>query len=168
MDGMEAVTSPAAVEGLGVIAGPAEVEGPGGVEGLEAVELRVSLLRVARRLRAEKSDAELSDSQFSVLSFLDRLGPLTPRALAERERVQPPSMTRILAILLERGLVDRTGDPDDRRQAIVRLTDSGAQAVTVTRQRRDAWLARRLADLEPNERAVLARASEILRRIADS
>ena len=125
-------------------------------------------MRVARRLRAEKSDQELSDSQYSVLALLDRKGPLTPRALAELERVQPPSITRTLAGLLDRGLVDRTGDPADRRQAIVRLTEPGALAVRETRKRRDAWLARRLADLDPKERAVLAEASEILRRIADS
>ena len=125
-------------------------------------------MRVARRLRAEKSDEELSDSQFSVLGLLDRKGSLTPRALAEHERVQPPSMTRTLASLLERGLIDRSADPTDGRQVIVRLAESGQHAVQLTRQRRDAWLARRLADLDPKERAVLAEASEILRRIADS
>jgi DNA-binding MarR family transcriptional regulator len=138
------------------------------VTGVQAAELRMSLLRVARRLRAEKSDQELTDGQFSVLALLDRKGPLTPRALAEYERVQPPSMTRTLSRLLDRGLVDRAGDPADRRQVIVRLTESGTLAVQETRRRRDAWLARRLADLEPKEREVLAQASEILRRIADS
>jgi DNA-binding MarR family transcriptional regulator len=82
--------------------------------------------------------------------------------------VQPPSMTRTLAGLLARGLIDRAGDPADRRQAIVGLTDRGALAVQETRRQRDVWLARRLADLEPKERAVLAEATEILRRIADS
>ena len=125
-------------------------------------------MRVARRLRAEKSVQELTDGQFSVLALLDRNGPLTPRVLAEHERVQPPSMTRTLAGLLARGLVDRAGDPTDRRQVIVGLTESGTRAVEETRQRRDAWLDRRLIDLEPKERAVLAEASEILRRIADS
>ncbi len=123
---------------------------------------------MARRLRAEKSDAELSDGQFSVLAVLDRGGPLTARALAEHERVQPPSMTRTLAGLEERGLIRRTGDPADRRQSIVQLTEPGTLAVKETRRRREAWLARQLADLQPNERAVLAEASEILRRIADS
>jgi DNA-binding MarR family transcriptional regulator len=125
-------------------------------------------LKVARRLRAEKSDQELSDTQFSVLAVLDRNGPLTPRALADYERVQPPSMTRTLAALGERGLISRTGDPSDRRQAIVELTEPGARAVKATRLQREAWLDRRLADLHPKERAVLADASEILRRIADS
>jgi len=139
-----------------------------GVTGLQAAELRISLMRVARRLRAEKSVQELTDGQFSVLALLDRNGPLTPRVLAEHERVQPPSMTRTLAGLLARGLIDRAGDPTDRRQVIVGLTESGTRAVDETRQRRDAWLDRRLIDLEPKERAVLAEASEILRRIADS
>ena len=135
---------------------------------LQAADLRVSLMRVARRLRAEKADQELTDGQFSVLALLDRKGPLTPRALAELERVQPPSMTRTLGALLERGAIDRIGDVADRRQVIVRLTPAGSLAVEETRRRRDAWLSRRLADLEPKERAVLAEASEILRRIADS
>jgi DNA-binding MarR family transcriptional regulator len=119
-------------------------------------------------LRAEKSDHELSDSQFSVLALLDRRGPLTPRALAELERVQPPSMTRTLSALLERGLVDRIADPADRRQAFIQLTGDGSVAVQETRKQRDVWLARRLADLDPKERAVLAEAAEILRRIADT
>jgi DNA-binding MarR family transcriptional regulator len=138
------------------------------VTSLQAAELRVSLMKVTRRLRAEKSDQELTDGQYSVLALLDRKGPLTPRALAEHERVQPPSITRTLAGLLARGLVNRVGDPKDGRQVIVRLTEPGTLAVQETRRRRDAWLARRLADLNPNERAVLAEASEILRRIADS
>ncbi|WP_285599246.1 MarR family transcriptional regulator [Kineosporia sp. NBRC 101731] len=135
---------------------------------LEETELRVSLMKVTRRLRAEKSDTELTDSQMSVLAVLDRTGPATPRALADFERVQPPSMTRTLAALDARGLVDREPDPADGRQIIVRITPSGEAAVTATRRQRDAWLARRLADLDPEERAVLARASQILRRIADS
>jgi DNA-binding MarR family transcriptional regulator len=135
---------------------------------LDEADLRVALMRVARRLRAEKSDRELSDSQYSVLALLDRKGPLTPRALADLERVQPPSMTRTLSSLLERALVDRIADPVDRRQAFIQLTETGAQAVEETRRQRDVWLAHRLADLTPRERAVLAEAAEILRRIADT
>jgi DNA-binding MarR family transcriptional regulator len=125
-------------------------------------------MRVARRLRQEKPDTELSDAQYSVLALLDRMGDLTPRSLAELERVQPPSMTRTLGALVERGLVEREPDPRDGRQVIVRLSEAGGLAVKETRRRRDAWLARRLSELNPKERAVLAEASEILRRIADS
>jgi DNA-binding MarR family transcriptional regulator len=133
-----------------------------------AAELRVALMRTVRRLRAEKSDADLTDAQYSVLAVLDRLGPTTPGELAAVERVQPPSMTRTVAALAELGLVTRTEHPADRRQVLVTLTESGAATVRETRRRRDAWLARRLAALTPAERDVLTRAAEILRRIADS
>ena len=133
-----------------------------------AADLRVAVLRTARRLRLEKSDADLTDSQFSVLALLDREGPQTPRDLAGHERVQPPSMTRTLAALADAGLVVRSEHPDDGRQVVVTLTDAGAAVVRETRRRRDAWLARRLAELTPDERATLAAAGDILRRIATS
>jgi DNA-binding MarR family transcriptional regulator len=133
-----------------------------------AAELRVSLMKSARRLRAEKSDAELSDAQYSVLGVLDRQGPSTARDLALVERVQPPSMSKTLAALTERGLIQRTVDPADARQSIVELTPTGRESVRETRRRRNAWLAQRLAELSDDERAVLASASQILRRIAAS
>jgi DNA-binding MarR family transcriptional regulator len=133
-----------------------------------AAELRVAIMKSARRLRAEKSDADLSDGQYSVLALLEREGPSTPREIAAHERVQPPSMTRTLTALLELGLVTRTEHPSDRRQVLIAVTDAGAATVRETRRRRDAWLARRVAALPPDEREILARASEILRRIAAS
>ena len=136
--------------------------------GALAADLRIALMRTVRRLRAEKSDRELSDGQYTVLAYLDRAGPSTPRSLAEYERVQPPSMTRTLAGLTEAGLVAREGHPLDGRQIIVRLTPEGRAIVRETRRRRDAWLARRLAALEPAERQVLADAAQLLRRIADT
>ena len=136
--------------------------------GALAADLRVALARSVRRMRAEKSDEELSEGQYSVLAYLDRTGPATPRALAEYERVQPPSITRTLATLVELGLATREAHPVDGRQVIVRLTPKGRAVVRETRRRRDAWLARRLADLEPAERQVLADAAQLLRRIADS
>jgi DNA-binding MarR family transcriptional regulator len=133
-----------------------------------AADLRVSLMRTVRRLRAEKADADLSDTQLSVLAVLDRHGPLTPGELADHERVQPPSMTRVLASLDEQGLVTRAPHPDDGRQVLVALSASGGHTVAETRRRRDVWLARRLAALDPAEREVLAAAQTILSRIADS
>jgi DNA-binding MarR family transcriptional regulator len=133
-----------------------------------AAELRVALMRSVRRLRATKSDRELSDGQYSVLAVLDRHGPLTPRELADHEGVQPPSMTRTVAALTGLGLVRRTDHPVDGRQVLVHVTEAGAATVRETRRRRDVWLARRLAELSADERAVLARATDILRRIADS
>ena len=133
-----------------------------------ATELRIAVMRTTRRLRAEKSDADLSDAQLSELALLEREGPSTPREIANHERVQPPSMTRTLTALLDLGLITRTEHPADRRQVLVAVTETGAATVRETRRRRDAWLARRLAALPAEEREVLARATDILRRIADS
>jgi DNA-binding MarR family transcriptional regulator len=149
-------------------AAPKPRTAPGSGPAALAAELRVALMRAVRRLRAEKSDADLSDGQYSVLAMLEREGPKTPREIAAHERVQPPSMTRTLTALLELGLVTRTEHPSDRRQVLIAITEPGARTVRETRRRRDAWLARRLAALPSDERAVLARAAEILRRIADS
>src|SRR3954447_15113670 len=133
-----------------------------------AAELRIAVMRASRRLRAEKSDADLSDGQYSVLALLEREGPRTPRDIALHERVQPPSMTRTLTALLELGLVTRTEHPVDRRQVLIAVTETGATTVRETRRRRDAWLTRRLAALPADEREVLARATKILKEIADS
>lgn len=132
---------------------------------LLAAELRVALMRSVRRLRNERSDESLSDGQYSVLAWLDNNGPLTPRELADHEHVQPPSMTRTLNSLVDASLVARTEHPADRRQVLVAATAAGATVVKETRRRRDEWLTRRLAALDPAERETLARATEILRRV---
>lgn len=136
--------------------------------GTLAADLRVAIGRTARRIRTEKSDLDLSDTQLSVLFLLDRGGPTTPGELAEHERVQPPSMTKVINALADRGLVQRSDHPDDRRQVLVAVTEAGRSEVRETRRRRDAWLARRLADLTPDERATLAAAGTLLSRIAAS
>src|SRR3982750_1735184 len=105
-----------------------------------ATELRIAVMRATRRLRAEKSDTDLSDGQLSVLALLEREGPRTPREIAAYERVQPPSMTRILTALLDLGLVTRTEPPADRRQVLIAATEAGVTTVRETRRRREAWL----------------------------
>ena len=136
--------------------------------GVLAGELRIALLRTARRLRMERSSDQISDSQYSVLAALIKYGPLTPGALADREHVRPPSMTRTVTALVEAGLVSRDPHPTDRRQVVVTITAAGEREVRETRRRRDAWLAQRLRSLTPAERATLAQATQILREIARS
>jgi len=133
-----------------------------------AAELRTALLRAARRLRVERSDGEISAGQLSVLGFLHREGPSTPRAIAAFERVRPPSLTRTLTALQDLGLVERVAHPHDGRQVLIALTGAGHAAVTLTRSRRDAWLAQVLSGFSPVERTALATALDVLRRIADS
>lgn len=133
-----------------------------------AAELRVTLGRAARRLKAERGDAGLSDPQFNVLAILQREGPLSPGRLAEIERIAAPAMTRTVGCLADRGLVRKDEHPTDGRQVVVTLTEQGRAEVTETRRRRDAWLSARLEVLDPDDRATLVRAAEILRRITTS
>lgn len=127
----------------------------------------MAVLRLARRLRQERADDELSPSQAGVMAHLDRLGPCTPNELSAAERVAPPSMNRTLNALQLAGYLERTPSGDDRRRVLVSLTDAGRLVVQETRRRRDAWLDRRLAGLDDDERALLAQATAVLRRLSE-
>ena len=131
--------------------------------------LRISVMRLARRLRAERDASyDLSLNQLSVLGVLERHGALTVGQLAAHERVQPPSMTRTVGCLVDRGLVEREPHPTDGRQVVVVLSDAGRRLVLEDRRRRDAWLSQRLRELAPQEREALRQAAPILERLAQS
>ena len=137
--------------------------------GALSVELRQAILRTSRRLRQERSADDLTTpSQFSVLGALEARGPLNLCELASHERVQPPSMTRMITTLEELGLASRTPHPTDGRQIVVSLTDQGRAVVYETRKQRSAWLAKRIAELTVEERDTLRDAARILDRIAES
>jgi DNA-binding MarR family transcriptional regulator len=129
-----------------------------------APRLRLDIARMARRLRQE-AGAELSPSQTAALATIERHGPLTPSELAVRERVQRPTVTRVLARLEEAGLVERAADPADRRSSLVSVSAAGRELLDALRTRKDAFLARRLERLDDDERAVLDRAAAILERM---
>src|SRR4051794_11003248 len=131
-----------------------------------AHRLRPVLTRLARRMRQE-AGAELSPTQGAALATIDGHGPLTPSELAVRERIQRPTATRVIARLEETGLVDRTQDPVDRRSFVVALTPAGRDLLARVRTRKDAYLARRLRDLDADERATLDRAAAILERVLE-
>ena len=127
----------------------------------------MAVMRLARRLRQE-SVGDITQSQLSALSVVDREGPLSLGELADIERVAPPSMTRIAARLEEQGWVVRTVDATDRRVARLRISDSGRALLKETRTRRDAYLATRLRSLPVDDLAVLGRALPLLERLAGS
>ncbi len=133
-----------------------------------ASELRVSLMRLARRLRAERLDEGLTPTQLAVLGSLDRHGPMTLGELAAHEKVQPPSMTRTTAILDERGLLTRVIQEADRRQVRIAISDTGLALLREDRRRRDAWLAGRFDQLTSDERALLHQVAPLLDRLAQS
>ena len=132
-----------------------------------AAALRVSVARLTRRLRSERDPAnELSIGQLSVLGALFREGKLSIGQLAAYERVQPPSMTRTVNCLEAEGYVVRRPHETDGRQVLIALAQKGTETLAADRRRRDAWLARRLRELTPEERAVLRQAAPLIERLA--
>ena len=133
-----------------------------------ASSLRLAVMRLARRMRAERADTSLTLSQIAALATLERHGPLTPGELAAQEKVQPPSMTRLAASLEAAGLVTRTAHPSDGRQVLLAVSPEGTALLKEDRRRREAWLAQRLRALDPDDRAVLHKAAAVLDRLASS
>lgn len=132
----------------------------------QGAELRMATFRLSRRLRAQKADQGLSDAQFAVLGVLYRHDALTLTELAEQERVSAPSMNRTVNCLEESGYIERVADDLDRRKANITLTASGRDVVKATISQRDAWLTTRLRELSKDDRAVLARAAELMGGLA--
>ena len=138
-----------------------------------ATAMRISISRLARRLRVERlglggTETALSDIQLAALAALERHESMTPGELAEHEKVQPPSMTRVIAVLEERGLVRRAPHATDRRQVVLTVAPEGRDLVQRVRRRREAWLAQRLQELSPQERQVLRAAAPILEKVSQS
>ena len=131
-----------------------------------ASRLRLAVVRLNRRLRAQRTNSSVTLTQVSALSALRKCGALTPGELAAKEGVQPPSMTRVIAALEDYGFVSRRPHPTDGRQAIVELTDQGSAYLRAEVSAREAWLDSRLADLDDNDRELLARAADIIDRMA--
>ena len=129
-----------------------------------ATDLRLACMRISRRIRYESSH-DVAPHQFSVLCRLEE-APRTPGELAEIERVAKPSMTRTVGALVDRGLVLRQDDPLDGRSVILSLSEEGRRSVKAIRRKRDAWMAIRVARLTTEEQDVLARATEILAKVA--
>jgi DNA-binding MarR family transcriptional regulator len=129
--------------------------------------LRPSLLRLTRILRNQRVDLSVTLTQLSAMATLSKKGPMSAGELAAFERVQPPSMTKVLASLEDKELVRRDAHPTDRRQAIIVLTDAGARLLESERRQRDAWLSQRLARLTPDERARLRDVIPVLDKLAE-
>src|SRR5690348_7017341 len=130
--------------------------------------LRDAVGRLGRRMRAERGLTELSLGQWAALRTLDSHRPMTPSELAAHEKVQPPSMTRIIAKLEEHGYVTRTPDPTDGRQVVVAATAEGRALLVDDRRRKDKWLSQRLTTLTAADRAALAAALPALEKLSRS
>ncbi|MCA0293749.1 MAG: MarR family transcriptional regulator [Actinobacteria bacterium] len=129
-----------------------------------ANDLRIACQRVSRRVRFESTD-ELTPHLVSAMSQLKK-GPKTPGELAEVERVSPPSMTRTVNFLVEKGLVRRDDHPSDGRSKLLELTDEGRATLSRVARARDDWMLHQLETLTKDEQKLLKEATELLNRLA--
>ena len=131
-----------------------------------ATRLRLVVTRMARRLR-QQAGTELTPSLAAALATVEVRGPLTPSELAEIESVKRPTATRLVAKLATAGLVHRAGDPGDGRVSLVSITPAGSALLSRMRKRKNAYLARRLRELPPDDIAALKRAADVLERLLE-
>src|SRR3954471_13027535 len=128
--------------------------------------LRSAVMRLSRRLKHQRVDESLSPTEMAVLGTLSRCGSATPGELARKEHVQPPSMTRIVAMLEAKGLVRPEPHPEDRRQKVVPPTERAEAMLEESRRRRNAWLAELVGGLTEEEWAALRAAAPVLEKLA--
>ncbi|HET8605334.1 MAG TPA: MarR family transcriptional regulator [Marmoricola sp.] len=148
---------------------PSSTDAPPRSDSGLASQLRVSLMRLSRRLRNQRQpENTLSVGAISVLGTLRRNGECTIGHLAAHERVQPPSMTRTVNCLEQDGYVVRRPSEHDGRQVLVDLSEKGQEVLAADRRRRDAWLAQRMRDLTPEEKDVLRKAVPLIDRLAST
>jgi DNA-binding MarR family transcriptional regulator len=131
-----------------------------------AHDLRLAVMRLSRRLRNQRVNTEVTLTHLAALSTLKRHGPMSPGELAGHERVQPPSMTRVVVALEGMGLVSRTPHPTDGRQVVIELTPAAEELLTAEARAREAWLTGQLEDLSAEERTVLLEAALIMDKLA--
>jgi DNA-binding MarR family transcriptional regulator len=131
-----------------------------------AHDLRLAVMRFSRRLRNQRVNTSVTLTHLAALSTLKRNGPMSPGELATHERVQPPSMTRVVVALEGMGLVTRTPHPTDGRQVIIGLTPAAEDLLGAEARAREAWLSERLHELSTEERAVLREAAVIMDKLA--
>ncbi len=130
-----------------------------------AHDLRLAVMRFSRRLRNQRVDTSVTLTHLAALSTLKRNGPMSPGELAAQERVQPPSMTRVVVALEGMGLVTRTPHPTDGRQVVIDLTPAAEGLLSEEARAREAWLSGRLQELTADERAVLREAAAIMEKL---
>ncbi|MER7047407.1 MULTISPECIES: MarR family winged helix-turn-helix transcriptional regulator [Streptomyces] len=146
--------------------GAADATAPPVTDAAAVDALRSAVMRLGRRLKHQRVDESLSPTEMSVLGTLARCGSATPGELARKEHVQPPSMTRIVALLEAKGLVRLEPHPDDRRQKVVTQTGRAEAMLEESRRKRNVWLAGLAEGLDADEWARLRAAAPVLEKLA--
>jgi DNA-binding MarR family transcriptional regulator len=129
--------------------------------------LHRSALRLLRRVRAARPAEGLGPSRLSVLGRLYRKGTTTPTELAAYLRIQPQSLTRLLADLQRCKLITRRPGDADRRQSLLQITAAGSKRLIREVRGQRTLLARTIAgELTPAEQELLRIAAGLMDRLA--
>src|ERR1700744_3558895 len=131
-------------------------------------QVRSAVGRLYRRFRSERPEGSLGDAALEVLTRLHKAGPQTLTELSELARVSPASMSQTVNRLTSAGYAVRTRDPDDGRKVLFRATAEGHELARAAQTQRNAWLDQQLGTLSAADRAVIARAMDLLSAVADS
>jgi DNA-binding MarR family transcriptional regulator len=131
-----------------------------------AHELRIAVMRFSRRLRGQRVDTSVTLTHLSAMSTLRRHGAMSAGELAAHERVQPPSMTRVVGALEAMELITRTPHPTDGRQVVIELTPAAHELLDAEARAREAWLSGRLEQLGSDELEILQAAATIMDKLA--
>ena len=139
-----------------------------------AAALRIAVGMLVRKLRQLPAGhpghvgAELTLAETSALSRLDRGGPATSSDMAKQDRISPQSMGATLAVLEQRGLIERRKDPEDGRRVVLSITPAGRQVVNDRRSARTEMIAAALrGGFTPAELDLLHAAAPLLERLAE-
>ena len=129
--------------------------------------LRLAVIRISRKLRKSADRAGVTPSQMSALFTLDHRGPLRLGDLARCEQVAGPTITRLVAVLEGKGLVDRRSDELDARSSIVALTASGREVLSTLAEGSNDYLQARLSELPEPDLGQLVGAIAVLTTLAE-
>jgi DNA-binding MarR family transcriptional regulator len=133
----------------------------------QAAMILRATLSLGRRLRAERPEKSASLSSIALLSALKRLGPVSAVRLAAEERLQPQSLTRLIAALEAGGLISRTMSEADRREVSISITRHGREVLAADMRARRDWLERAMsATLSDGERKALLKATDAMLKLA--
>ena len=123
---------------------------------------------LVRRVRAAAASHELSLTESAVLTRLAKDGPATTAELARAESMKPQSMATTIAALEEMGLIERKQHPTDGRQVNIELTAQGSLMRNTVKDAKRTWLAQAISQLDEQDREILFKAGEIIKRLAES
>ena len=133
-----------------------------------AGEVRTEVSRLAYHLRQPATRSGITPTRLAALSALTRYPDGVRQGdLAELMNMSAPSMTRLVEILEEAGWVERRRDPGDQRCVLLVLSPVGHKTLDTLREESATELGDELAELDDDERAALAAAVPVLRKLAD-